>query len=346
MTDRFLQQLNQRPEISKAHSSFDTHYPQYEVSVDAAKCMMYDVSPKDVLAAMADYVGGNYASNINKCTKIYRVMVQASAQYRLDENSLSNMYVRSAKGYLLSISEFVTLKKVNGPEYLTHFNLFPSIRINGTSASGYSTGQALQAISEVAREVLLVGYSYELSGMSREEASQGNATIWVLTLSIVFVYIILCSLYESLLVPFAILLVLPFGLLGSFLLSACFGIENNIYMQTGLIMLIGMLTKTAVLIIEVALKQRREGRLSILASSLYAAKLRLRPIVMTATVMIFGMLPLVFASRAGAKGNVAIGACVLGGMIIGTVALLMIVPLLFCIFESIEERLLHQSKGK
>ena len=346
VTDRFLQQLNLRPEISKAHSSFDTHYPQYEVSVDAAKCMMYDVSPKDVLAAMADYVGGNYASNINKYTKIYRVMVQASAQYRLDENSLSNMYVRSAKGCLLSISEFVALKKVNGPEYLTHFNLFPSIRINGTSASGYSTGQALQAISEVAREVLPVGYSYELSGMSREEASQGNATIWVLTLSIVFVYIILCSLYESLLVPFAILLVLPFGLLGSFLLSACFGIENNIYMQTGLIMLIGMLTKTAVLIIEVALKQRREGRLSILASSLYAAKLRLRPIVMTATVMIFGMLPLVFASGAGAKGNVAIGACVLGGMIIGTVALLMIVPLLFCIFESIEERLLHQSKGK
>lgn len=345
VTKRFLEALNQRPEISKAHSSFDTSYPQYEVSVDAAKCLMHNVSPKDVLSSLSDYVGGNYASNINKYTKIYRVMLQASAQYRLDENALTNMYVRSSDGNLLSLSELVELKKVNGPEYLTHFNLFPSVRVNGTPASGYSTGQALQAISEVAAQTLPVGYGYELGGMSREEASQGNTTGLILLLSVVFIYIILSSLYESLLIPFAILLVLPFGLLGSFCFSAMLGVENNIYMQTGLVMLVGMLTKTAILITEVAIERRRKGGASIVRSALFAARLRLRPIVMTATVMVFGMLPLVFASRAGAKGNVAIGAGVLGGMVLGTVALVFFVPVLYCLFEWLDERLRKRTVG-
>ena len=332
VTQHFLDQLNKRPEIFKAHSTFDTSYPQYEVSVDAAKCMMDNISPKDVLTALADYVGGDYASNLNKYTKIYRVMVQASSQYRLNEHSLANMYVRSSDGNLSPLSEYVVLKKINGAEYLTHFNLFPSIRINGTPASGYSSGQAIQAIGEVAAQTLPMGYSYELSGMSREESSQGNITAIVLLLSVVFIYIILSSLYESLLIPFAILLVIPFGLLGSFLLSGVFGIENNIYMQTGLIMLIGMLAKTAILLTEVATERRRKDDLSIAAAALYAAKIRFRPIVMTATVMVFGMLPLLFSTGAGAKGDLSIGTSVLGGMIAGTLALLFFVPVLFCLF--------------
>ena len=339
VTKQFEDELNKRPEIFKAHSTFNTSYPQYEVQVDAAKCMMHKVSPKDVLTALADYVGGDYASNLNKFTKIYRVMVQASAQYRLNEQSLSNMYVRSSDGNLSPLSEYVTLKKINGPEYLTHFNLFPGIRINGTPAPGYSSGQAIQAISEVARQTLPMGFGYELSGMSREESSQGNVTGIVLLLSVVFIYIILSSLYESLLIPFAILLVIPFGLLGSFLMSVIFGIENNIYMQTGLIMLIGMLTKTAILLTEVATECRRKEGLSITAAALYAAKVRFRPIMMTATVMIFGMLPLMFSSGAGAKGDLSIGAGVLGGMVVGTIALLFFVPILFCWFERWDERI-------
>ena len=336
---QFEDELNKRPEIFKAHSTFNTSYPQYEVEVDAAKCMMHHVSPKDVLTALADYVGGDYASNLNKFTKIYRVMVQASAQYRLNEASLSNMYVRSSDGALSPLSEYVVLKKINGPEYLTHFNLFPGIRINGTPAAGYSSGQAIQAISEVAKQTLPTGFGYELSGMSREESSQGNVTGIVLLLSVVFIYIILSSLYESLLIPFAILLVIPFGLLGSFGLAALLDIENNIYMQTGLVMLIGMLAKTAILLTEVATERRRKDGLSITAAALYAAKIRFRPIVMTATVMIFGMLPLMFSSGAGAKGDLSIGAGVLGGMVVGTIALLFFVPVLFCLFERWDEKI-------
>ena len=339
VTRRFEDELNKRPEIFKAHSTFNTGYPQYEVQVDAAKCLMHNVSPKDVLTTLADYVGGDYASNLNKFTKIYRVMVQASAQYRLNEQSLANMYVRSGDGALSPLSEYVTLKNINGPEYLTHFNLFPGIRINGTPAAGYSSGQALQAISEVAAQTLPVGFGYELSGMSREESAQGNVTGVVLLLGIVFIYIILSSLYESLLIPFAILLVIPFGLLGSFAFARLFGIENNIYMQTGLVMLIGMLAKTAILLTEVATERRRKDGFSILSATLYAARLRFRPIVMTATVMIFGMLPLLFSSGAGSKGDLSIGAVVLGGMVTGTLALLFFVPVLFCMFERWDEQI-------
>lgn len=339
VTRQFIDSLNNRPEISKAHSTFNMDYPQFEVSVDAAKCMMRNVYPKDVLTALADYVGGDYASNLNKYTKVYRIMVQASAQFRLNEQSLSKMYVRSSNGQLSPLSDYVTLKKVNGPEYLTHFNLFPAIRVTGTTAGGYSSGQALQSISEVAAQTLPPGYNYELSGMSREESSQGNTTATVVLISVVFIYIILSSLYESLLLPFAILLVLPFGLLGSFMLAAVLGIDNNIYMQTGLVMLIGMLTKTAILLTEVAVERRRKHGASITAAAIHAARLRLRPIVMTATVMIFGMLPLVFSTGAGANGNIAIGTVVLGGMITGTLALLIFVPALFCLFEQLDEKL-------
>lgn len=279
-----------------------------------------------------------HAYQMAKRCNVKRVMVQASPQFRLNEQSLSYMYVRGGDGFLSPLSEYVTLKKINGPEYLTHFNLFPGIRINGTPAAGYSSGQALQAISEVAARTLPVGYGYELSGMSREESSQGNTTAVILIISMVFIYLILSSLYESLLIPFAILLVIPFGLLGSFVLASVFDIENNIYMQTGLVMLIGMLAKTAILLTEVAVKLRRENGLSITAAALAAARLRFRPIVMTATVMIFGMLPLVFSTGAGAKGDISIGMGVLGGMIVGTPALLFLVPVLFCLFEKYDKK--------
>ncbi len=336
-TSRFVEALNKRPEIAKAHFSFRMDYPQYRVDVDAAQCLMRDVSPRDVLAALSAYLGGDYASNFNKFTKLYRVMVQADVAARLNEASLAGMFVRSADGAMLSLSEFVTLQKVNGAEYLTHFNLFPAIRVNGTAAPGYSSGQALQAVDEVASQTLPGGYGYELSGLSREESSQGNTTVLTLAISLLFVYIILCCLYESLLIPFAIILVVPFGLCGSFLLGTAMGIDNSIYMQIGLVMLIGMLAKTAILLTQYATERRREG-LSIAQATLSAAAIRLRPIIMTASVMIIGMIPLMLAHGAGARGNVAIGTCVVGGMTVGIVALLFFLPPLYAVFERWDER--------
>ncbi len=336
-TKRLVDALNKRQEIAKAHFTFNMDYPQYMVEVDAARCMIMGVSPKDVLGALAAYIGGDYASNINKYTKLYRVMVQSAAIDRLNEASLSAMYVRSADGTMSPLSEYVKLKKVNGAEYLTHFNLFPAIRVNGTAASGYSSGQALQAISEVAARTLPSGFGYELSGLSREESSQGNTTALILIISIVFIYIILCCLFESLLIPFAIILVVPFGLCGSFLLSAAFGIDNSIYMQIGLVMLIGMLAKTAILLTEYATERRKDG-MSITLATLSAAAVRLRPIVMTASVMIAGMIPLMLAHGAGARGNVAIGTCVVGGMAAGTIAILLCLPTLYALFERLDEK--------
>ncbi len=336
-TKKFVDALNQRPEIAKAHYTFRMDYPQYMVEVDAARCLMKGVSPKDVLGTLSAYLGGDYASNINKYTKLYRVMVQSEALFRLNEASLANMYVRGDDGTMSPLSEYVTLKRVNGAEYLTHFNLFPAIRVNGTTTSGYSSGEAIRAISEVASRTLPVGFGYELGGLSREESSQGNTTVLILCISLVFIYIIMCCLYESLLIPFSILLVVPFGLCGSFLLATAFGIDNSIYMQIGLVMLIGMLAKTAILLTEYATERRRAG-LSIICATLSAASARLRPIVMTASVMIIGMVPLVLAHGAGARGNVAIGTCVVGGMVAGTIAILLCLPPLFCVFERMREK--------
>lgn len=342
-TKHLVDALNQRQEIGKAHYTFKMDYPQYIVDVDAARCMMKGVSPKDVLDAMAAYLGGDYASNINKYTKLYRVMVQSSAAYRLNEASLANMYVRGKDGAMSPLREYVTLKKVNGAEYLTHFNLFPAIRVNGTVASGYSSGQAIRAISEVAAQTLPTGFGYELSGLSREESTQSNSTIVILAISLIFIYIILSILYESLLIPFAIIFIVPFGLCGSFLLSAIFGIDNSIYMQIGLVMLIGMLAKTAILLTEYATERRRNEGLSIVRATLSAASVRLRPIAMTACVMIIGMIPLMFAHGAGARGNVTIGTCVVGGMVVGTIAILLFLPPLFCVFEKWHERIRRKS---
>ena len=341
VTKKLVDALERRPEIGKAHCTFKMDYPQYSVEVDAARCMMKGVSPKDVLNVMSAYVGGDYASNINKYTKLYRVMVQSASAFRLNEAALGNMYVRGSDGAMSPLSEYVTLKKTNGAEYLTHFNLFPAVRINGTAADGYSSGQAIQAIREVAAQTLPGGYGYEFGGLSREESSQGNAMVLILAVSIVFIYIILCCLYESLLLPFAIILVVPFGLCGSFILSSAFGMDNSIYMQIGLVMLIGMLAKTGILMTEYATERRKAGA-TVLRAALSAASVRLRPIIMTASVMIIGMVPLMLAHGAGARGTAAIGTCVVGGMAVGTIAIMFFLPVLYCVFENLDEKIRHK----
>ena len=342
-TNRLIAALNERPEISRAFTNFSLKYPQYRVEVDAALCKRRGVSPSDVLAALSGYIGGSYASNFVRFTKLYRVMVQASPEYRLDTESLNNIFVRTNSGEMSPIGQYLKLTRIYGSETLSRFNLFPSIQVGGTAADGYSSGQAIQAIRETAAEVLPEGYGYEFGGMSREEASAQNTTALVFVICIVFIYLILCGLYESLFMPLAVILSVPFGLAGSFIFAHLWGLENNIYMQTGLIMLIGLLSKTAILLTEYASARRRQG-MGIIEAALDAASVRLRPILMTSMTMIFGLLPLALATGVGANGNRSLGVGAIGGMLIGTVALLFIVPVLFVIFQSIEERVMPKRK--
>ena len=336
-TNKLIAALGERPEIGRAYTNFSLKYPQYRVEVDAALCKRRGVSPSDVLAALSGYIGGNYASNFVRFTKLYRVMVQASPEYRLDTESLNNIFVRTNSGEMSPIGQYLTLTRIYGSETLSRFNLFPSIMVGGTAAEGYSSGQAIDAIRETAAEVLPEGYGYEFGGMTREEASAQNTTALVFVICIIFIYLILCALYESLLIPLAVILSVPFGLVGSFLFAWIWGLENNIYMQTGLIMLIGLLSKTAILLTEYATTRRRQG-MGIVEAALDAAAVRLRPILMTSLTMVFGLLPLALATGVGANGNHSLGVGTIGGMVVGTIALIFIVPILFVIFRTIEER--------
>ena len=340
--NKFIAGLNQRPEISMAYTSFDTKFPQYMVEVDAVKCQRANVSASDVLSVLSGFIGGNYSSNFNRFSKLYRVMVQAKADYRLDKDALNNMFVRTGDGEMAPVGQFITLTKVYGAETLNRFNLYSSIAVNGMPADGYSTGDAINAIAEVAKQTLPVGYGYEFAGMTREEAETNN-TVIVFAICIIFVYLILCALYESLFIPLAVMLSVPFGLMGSFLFAKLFGLENNIYMQVGLIMLIGLLAKTAILLTEYASTRRKQG-MSIAAAAMSAAGVRLRPILMTVLTMVFGMLPLVFASGAGANGNISLGLGVVGGITIGTLPLLFVVPVFFIVFQTIQERVMPNHK--
>ena len=340
-TNQLIAALNERPEISRAFTNFSMKYPQYRVDVDAVLCKRHGVSPSDVLSALSGYVGGSYASNFVRFTKLYRVMVQASPEYRLDTESLNNIFVKNSQGQMSPIGQYLKLTRVYGSETLSRFNLFPSISVSGTPADGYSTGQAIQAIREVAAEQLPEGYGYEFGGMTREEASAENTTAVVFVICIVFIYLILCALYESLFIPLAVILSVPFGLAGSFIFASLWGLENNIYMQTGLIMLIGLLAKTAILLTEYASERRRQG-MGIIEAALDAAAVRLRPILMTSMTMVFGLLPLAFATGVGANGNRSLGVGTIGGMLIGTIALIFIVPALFVVFQGIEEKLLKR----
>lgn len=339
VTNNLIDRLNQREEIARATTSFDTKYPQYLLEVDAARCKRNGVSPSDVLGVISGYIGGSYASNMNRFSKLYRVMLQASPEFRLDEKALSNMFVRNNNGEMSPVNQYITLQRVYGAQSISRFNLFTAISVNGQPAKGYSSGEAIAAVREVAAEVLPMGYGFEFGGMSREEASSGTGVMIIFVICIVFIYLILCALYESFFIPIVILLSVPFGLAGSFLFAQFFGLENNIYLQIGLLMLIGLLAKTAILLTEYASERRRSG-MSIVQSAVSAAQVRLRPILMTSLTMIFGMLPMMFASGVGANGNISIGVGTVGGMLIGTIALLFIVPSLFVVFQNIEERVM------
>lgn len=335
---QYLGALNQRPEVAMAYTSYAMNFPQISVDVDAAKCKRAGISPNTVLDALGSYCGGSYVSNFNKFGKVYRVMLQASPETRLDKHALDNMFVRNGEE-MAPISQFVTVKNVLGAEVAKRFNLYNTITVNVNAAEGYSTGEVQQAIKEVAEQMLPTGYGYEYGGMAREEASSGGAqTVFVYVLCVVLIYLILSCLYESFLVPLAVILSVPFGLMGSFLFAKIAGLENNIYLQTGVIMLIGLLAKTAILITEYAIERRRKG-MGIVSAAYSAAQARLRPILMTVLTMIFGMLPLMFSTGAGANGNGSLATGVVGGISVGTLALLFVVPVFFIFFEYLQEKL-------
>ncbi len=336
VTTEFLKYLNERPEIGSAHTSFNPKFPQYQIDVDAVKCKRAGVSPKEVLSVLNGYYGGRNSTRFNRFTKLYQVKIQADPRYRTDLQTLDNIFIRLGEE-MAPISQFVTLKKIYAPQGLNRFNMFPCISVNGRAADGYSSGDAIKAVRETAAEILPVGYGFDFGGISREEAQSGNNTIYIFIVCITLIYFILCALYESFLLPLAVILSVPFGLAGSFLFASLMGLENNIYLQTGLIMLIGLLAKTAILITEYAVEHRRKG-VSIMRAAYSATKERFRPILMTALTMIFGLLPLMFSTGVGANGNNTLGAGVVGGMLIGTLALLFIVPPFFVVFQWLQEK--------
>ncbi len=336
-TQQFIAALNQRPEIASAYSSFSISNPQWLVEVDAARCKRAGISPDEVLSTLSAYYGGHYVSDFNRFSRVYYVMLQAAPEYRLDAASLDQVYIR-VNGEMAPISQFVNLTKVYGAEALNRFNMYTSIAVNGQATDGYSSGDAIRAIREVAASTLPQGYGYEFAGITREESQSTNTTVIIFAICILLIYLILSALYESFLIPFAVILSVPCGLMGSFLFAKTLGLENNIYLQTGLIMLIGLLSKTAILLTEFAVERRASG-MSLAAAALAAAKARLRPILMTALTMIFGLLPLVFSTGVGANGNSSLGTGAVGGMLIGTLALLFLVPSLFIVFQYLQEKI-------
>lgn len=337
-SQKYLAALNARPEIAAAYSTFDIRYPQWRIDIDAAKCKRAGVSPNSVLSTLSGYYGGQYISDFNRFSKVYRVMMQADPQYRLDESSLNNIFVRTDKGEMAPLSHFVTMTRTYGAETINRFNMYTSIAVNAMPADGYSTGEAIQAVKETADEAMPRGYGYGFGGITREEEQQTNTTTVIFIICIAMIYLILCALYESFLIPFAVILSVPIGLMGSFLFAKMFGCENNIYLQTGLIMLIGLISKTAILLTEYAVDRRKAG-MGLTASAVSAAKARLRPILMTALTMIFGLLPLMVSTGVGANGNRSLGTGTVGGMVIGTLAMLFIVPSLYIFFQWLQEKL-------
>ncbi len=335
---QFIGALNQRPEIARAYSTFNINFPQYVVDIDAAKAKRAGISPTEILSTLSGYYGGQYVSNINRFSKVYRVMIQADPKYRLDTESLNNVFVRMQNGEMAPISQFVKLTKVYGSEVLSRFNMYNSIAVSGMAADGYSSGDAIEAIREVAAQVLPKGYGYEFGGITREESQTSSNTAIIFGICILLIYLILSALYESFIIPFAVILSVPCGLMGSFLFAKIMGLENNIYLQTGLIMLIGLLAKTAILLTEYAADRRAAG-MSLTQAAVSAAKVRLRPILMTVLTMVFGMIPLVLSHGVGANGNSTLGSGVVGGMIIGTLALLFLVPTLFIVFQTLQEKI-------
>lgn len=337
VTGEFLGALNKRPEIQYAMTNFNPTFPQYELDINVEKAKNAGITVSDIFNTLQGYYGGLYTTDFNRFGKQYRVMVQAKAETRATPESLNTIYIRNASGEMVSISQFVDIKRVYGPEAVSRFNLLKAVNINGKAKPGYSSGDAIKAIQEVAAEHLPKTYSYEFSGMSREETIAGNQAIWVFLLSLVFVYFLLSAQYESYLVPLAVILSLPVGIAGAIGFVNLAGLENNIYFQVALIMLIGLLAKNAILIVEFALQRRKEGK-SLFKSAVDGAHARLRPILMTSFAFVFGLLPLAFASGVGAVGNRSIGMGAIGGMLIGTIFGVFVIPVLFVVFQGLQER--------
>ena len=337
VAQEFLGKLKERPEIATAQTSFNPTFPQYMIDIDAAKCKQAGISPNDILTTLQGYYGGIYASNFNRFGKLYRVMIQADPRYRINPESLQNVKIRNGNE-MAPISQFMTLTKVYGPDNIKRFNMFTSMSVNGSPADGYSSGQAIKAIEEVAAQSLPTGYGFEFSGMTREEqSSSGSTTAMIFALCFVFVYLLLSAQYESYILPLVVLLSVPSGLMGSFIFAQIMGVENNIYMQIALIMLIGLLAKNAILITEFALDRRKTG-MSITEAAVSGASARLRPILMSSLAMVIGLLPLMFAHGVGANGNSTLGTGAIGGMFIGMICQIFIVPALFVVFEHIQEK--------
>ena len=335
----FLAELNQQPEIMQAYTTFNPTFPQYRIDIDAAKAQQAGLSTTSIISALQGYYGSMYVSNFNRFGKIYRVMMQANPEARISPETLRNIKVRGTTGQMASLENFVTLTKVYGPDLMTRFNLFQSIAVTGNPAPGYSSGQALAAIERVAQQTLPTGFGYEYSGMTREEGSgNSNSTAIIFGLCLLFVYLLLSAQYESYILPWAVILSIPFGLMGSFIFAKIFDISNNIYLQIALIMLIGLLAKNAILIVEFALERRRTG-MSIVNAAIAGAAARLRPILMTSLALIVGLLPMMFATGVGANGNRALGTGSVGGMLIGMIFQIFIVPALFVAFQIIQEKI-------
>ena len=333
----YLAELNKRPEFQTAQTSYNPNYPQYMLYMDVAKCKQAGVSPSTVLSTLQGYYGGLYASNFNAYGKLYRVMIQGSPETRMTPESLNSIYVRTPGG-MSPVQEFCRLERVYGPSNINRFNLFTSINVTATVADGYSTGEAIKAAQDVAAEMLPQGYTYDYQGLTREEAKATNSTALIFLLCFIFIYLILSAQYESYILPLSVVLSVPFGLAGCFLFTILFGHANDIYMQISLIMLIGLLAKNAILIVQFALERRRLG-MAISWAAVLGAAARLRPILMTSLAMVVGLLPMMFASGVGKNGNQTLGAAAVGGMLIGTLLQVLVVPGLFVIFQSLQEKI-------
>ncbi len=340
---QFLSALNQRPEIQYAMTSFNTNFPQYQVDVNVARCKQSGITVSSVLSALQGYVGGFYASDFNRFGKQYRIMVQAEPRYRGNPDDLNSIFVRTSNGEMAAITEFISLKRVFGPENITRFNMYTSIAVNGSPNFGFSSGDAIKAVQEVALQTLPPGYGYEFSGLTREEMASGNQSLLIFLLSVVFVYFLLAAQYESFIMPFSIIFSLPIGIAGSFIFAKILGVENNIYLQISLIMLIGLLAKNAILIVEFALQRRHRG-MSIVNAAIEGSTARLRPILMTSFAFIFGLIPLVIGGGVGANANRSIGVGAVGGMFIGTMIGILVIPTMFVIFQTIQEKITKPEK--
>ncbi|WP_290091289.1 efflux RND transporter permease subunit [uncultured Muribaculum sp.] len=338
IVQQFLGALNQCPEIQMAYTTFNPSFPQYQIDIDAAKAKQAGISPRSILSTLQGYYGGMYVSNFNRFGKLYRVMMQATPESRVSPETLNNIKIRNGNE-MASLSNFVTLKRIYGPDLMNRFNMFTSISISGQPNPGYSSGQAIAAIERTAAQMLPQGYGYEYAGMTREEAgTSSNATAIIFGLCLLFVYLLLSAQYESYIIPWAVILSIPFGLMGSFIFAMALGVSNNIYLQIALIMLIGLLAKNAILIVEFALERRRTG-MSIVNAAIAGAAARLRPILMTSLALVIGLLPMMFAHSVGANGNKALGTGSVGGMLIGMILQVLIVPALFVAFQIIQEKI-------